>query len=103
MKRAFAIIAIALLSIISVNAKTIRGYVSDKEGKPVVGMTLVAYNTDAPAKSCTTVTGKDGYFELQVPDDLDISQIQKIFSNSCTSLVDYRSTWKGLFITVDKK
>lgn len=103
MKRVFAIIAIALMSIVSVNAKTVRGYVSDKEGKPVVGMTLVAYNVDTPSKSIRTITGNDGYFEMQVPDDLDISHIQKIFSNRYTSLIDYRSTWKGLLITVDQK
>ena len=103
MKRVFAIIAIALVSILSVNAKTVRGYVSDKEGKPVVGMTLVAYNLETPSKSTTTVTRSDGYFEVQVPDDRDVSQIQKIFSNSCTSVVDYRNTTKGLLITVDKK
>lgn len=103
MKRVFVIIAIALMSIASINAKTVRGYVSDKEGKPVVGMTLVAYCVDAPSKSSMTVTGKDGYFELRVPDDLDIRQIQKFFSNHFDSLVDYRVTWKGLFITVDRK
>lgn len=103
MKRAIAILAIALMSIVSVNAKTIRGYVSNKEGKPVVGMTIVAYYIDSPSKSITTVTGKDGYFEMQVPDDLDVTQIQKIFSNRYNSLIDYRSTWKGLYIKVDQK
>ncbi|MBR1538591.1 MAG: hypothetical protein IJ636_03700 [Bacteroidales bacterium] len=103
MKRVFVLIAIALMSIVSVNAKTVRGYVSDKEGKPVAGLTLVAYYVDDPSRSIKTVTGNDGYFEMQVPDDLDVAQIRQILSNRYTYLIDYRYSRKGLLITVDQK
>ena len=36
MKRIFVLLMVALMSAVTVNAKTVRGYVSDKEGNPVV-------------------------------------------------------------------
>ena len=36
MKRNFVLLMVALMSAVMVNAKTVRGYVSDKEGNPVV-------------------------------------------------------------------
>ena len=41
MKRIFVLLMVAMMSAAMVNAKTIRGYVSDKDGKPVVGMKMV--------------------------------------------------------------
>ena len=41
MKRIFALLVIALTSTMMLNAKNIRGYVSDKDGNPVVGMKMV--------------------------------------------------------------
>ena len=41
MKRIFVLLMVALMSVVIVNAKTVRGYVSDKDGNPVVGMKMV--------------------------------------------------------------
>ena len=41
MKRIFVLLIVALMSAVMVNAKTVRGYVSDKDGNPVVGMKMV--------------------------------------------------------------
>ena len=38
MKRKIVLLIVALMSAVIVNAKTVRGYVSDKDGNPVVGM-----------------------------------------------------------------
>ena len=38
MKRVFVLLMVALMSAVVVNAKTVRGYVSDNDGNPVVGM-----------------------------------------------------------------
>ena len=46
MKRIFVLLMVALMSAVTVNAKTVRGYVSDKEGNPVVGMKMVVVNAD---------------------------------------------------------
>lgn len=100
MKRVFVLVAVALMSIVCVNAKTVRGYVSDKDGKPVAGLRLVAYNMESPGQPVMTTTCSDGYFELNVPDDLDVSDIRKIFCNRSFSVVNYRSTTKGLEIIV---
>jgi uncharacterized GH25 family protein len=42
----------------------IRGVVSDKEGKPVAGVTVVAHNNGEPFRSDMTKTDADGKYEL---------------------------------------
>ena len=49
MKHLFVFL-VALMSAVTMNAKTVRGYVSDKEGNPVVGMKMVVVNADNPSK-----------------------------------------------------
>ena len=44
MKHIISLLMVVLISTVMANAKTVRGYVSDKEGKPVVGMKMVVVN-----------------------------------------------------------
>ena len=46
---------VALMSAVMVNAKTVRGYVSDNDGNPVVGMKMVVLNADNPSKKSVAV------------------------------------------------
>ena len=60
MKRIFVLLMVALMSVVIVNAKTVRGYVSDKDGNPVVGMKMVVVNADNPSKKSIAVTDEEG-------------------------------------------
>ena len=62
MKRKIVLLIVALMSAVIVNAKTVRGYVSDKDGNPVVGMKMVVVNADNPSKKSIAVTDDEGYF-----------------------------------------
>ena len=66
MKRVFVLLMVALMSAVTVNAKTVRGYVSDKDGNPVVGMKMVIVNADSPSRKSVAVllragTGQSGH------------------------------------------
>ena len=63
MKHLFVLL-VALMSAVTVNAKTVRGYVSDKDGNPVVGMKMVVVNADNPSKKSIAVTDDEGYFSI---------------------------------------
>ena len=66
MKRKIVLLIVALMSAVIVNAKTVRGYVSDKDGNPVVGMKMVVVNADNPSKKSIAVTDDEGYFSMPV-------------------------------------
>ena len=59
MKRVFVLMMVALMSAVMVNAKTIRGYVSDKDGNPVVGMKMVIVNVDSPSRKSVALTDEE--------------------------------------------
>lgn len=101
MKHLFVFL-VALMSAVTVNAKTVRGYVSDKEGNPVVGMKMVVVNADNPSKKSVAVTDEEGFFSMLVPDDLDTSDLVDVFASNGARIVRYRETFTGLRIVIEQ-
>ena len=101
MKRMFVLLTVALMSAVMVNAKTVRGYVSDKNGNPVVGMKMVVVNADNPQKKSIAVTDEKGHFSMLVPDNLDTSDLINVFAGNGTKVVQYRETSTGIRLVVD--
>lgn len=101
MKRVFVLLMVALMSAVMVNAKTVRGYVSDKDGNPVVGMKMVIVNADSPSRKSVAVTDKEGFFSVQVPDNLDTSDLVQLFANKGARVIQYRETATGLSIVME--
>ena len=101
MKRKFVLLMVALMSAVMMNAKTVRGYVSDKEGNPVVGMRMVVVNADNPSKKSIAVTDDEGYFSMPVPEELDTSDLVDVFASNGARIVRYRETSTGIRIVVE--
>lgn len=101
MKRYFVLMMVALMSVVIVDAKTVRGYVSDREGKPVVGLKMAVVKVDRPDQKFEAVTDKDGFFSVLVPDDLDTSDLVKVFGSPSTRVVQYRETVTGIRIVIE--
>ena len=100
MKHLFVFL-VALMSAVTVNAKTIRGYVSDKEGNPVVGMKMVVVNADNPSKKSVAVTEDEGSFSMPVPENLDTSDLVEVLAGNGARVVRYRETSTGIRIVVE--
>ena len=101
MKRVFVLLLVALMSAVVVNAKTVRGYVSDNDGNPVVGMKMVIVNVDSPSRKSVAVTDEDGFFSVQVPDNLDTSDLVDIFTCNGARVIRYRETSTGVRIVIE--
>lgn len=101
MKRVFVLLMVALMSAVVVNAKTVRGYVSDNDGNPVVGMKMVIVNVDSPSRKSVVVTDEDGFFSVQVPDNLDTSDLVDIFTRNSARVIRYRETSTGVRIVIE--
>ena len=101
MKRIFVLLIVALMSAVTVNAKTVRGYVSDKDGNPVVGMKMVVVNADNPSKKSVAVTDEEGYFSMPVPEDLDTSDLVEVIAGNGARVVRYRETSTGIRIVIE--
>ena len=102
MKRKIVLLIVALMSAVIVNAKTVRGYVSDKDGNPVVGMKMVVVNADNPSKKSIAVTDEEGYFSMPVPENLDTSDLVDVFASNGARIVRYRETFTGLRIVIEQ-
>ena len=100
MKRVFVLL-VALMSAVMVNAKTVRGYVSDKEGNPVVGMKMVVVDVDHPSRKSVAVTDEEGFFSVQVPDYLDTSDLVDMFASNGSRIIRYRETSTALRIVME--
>lgn len=101
MKRVFVLLMVALMSAVVVNAKTVRGYVSDNDGNPVVGMKMVIVNVDSPSSKSVAVTDKEGFFSVQVPDNLDTSDLVDLFASNGARIIRYRETTTGVRIVIE--
>ena len=99
MKRIIVFFA-ALMSAVMLNAKTVRGYVSDEKGNPIVGMKMVVVNAENPTKMNVTMTDDEGYFSMIVPEDLDTSDLVNLFANNGKKVVQYKETDTGIRIVV---
>ena len=100
MKHLFVFL-VALMSAVTVNAKTVRGYASDKDGNPVVGMKMVVVNADNPSKKSIAVTDEEGYFSMPVPEDLDTSDLVEVIASNGARVVRYRETSTGIRIVIE--
>jgi hypothetical protein len=101
MKRIFVLLFVALMSALMLNAKTVRGYVSDKDGNPVVGMKMVVVNADNPSQKSIAVTDDEGHFSMTVPENLDTSDLVDVFASNGARVVRYRETSTGILIVVE--
>ena len=101
MKRVFVLMMVALMSAVVVNAKTVRGYVSDKDGNPVVGMKMVIVNVDSPSRKNVAVTDEEGFFSVQVPDNLNTSDLVDVFASNGSRIIRYRQTSTWLRIVME--
>lgn len=101
MKRVTILLVVTLLSVVSVSAKTVRGYVSDPNGNPVVGMKMVVFNVDNPSGKSIAVTDEDGFFSVQVPDNLDTSDLVEVFTQRGARIIRYRETSTGIRIVIE--
>ncbi len=95
MKRIVVILVTLMISVVAANAKVVRGYVSDQNGKPVVGMKMVAMNADKNKTEDVVVTDKEGYFAFQVPDNVDTDDLREIFAKKGTKIISIRTTATG--------
>ena len=100
MKRIIVFFA-ALMSAVMLNAKTVRGYVSDEKGNPIVGMKMVVVNAENPTKMNVTMTDDEGYFSMVVPEDLDTSDLVNLFANNGKKVVQYKETDTGIRIVLE--
>ena len=101
MKRKFVLLMVALMSAVMMNAKTVRGYVSDKDGNPVVGTKMVVVNADNPSQKSIAVTDDEGHFSMTVPENLDTSDLVDVFASNGARVVRYRETSTGILIVVE--
>ena len=105
MKRVFVLMTAALMGLMSIpaEAKVVRGYVTDRDGNPVQGVRMLVVNKDSPDRGCAASTDADGFFSVQVPDNLNTLDILDIFSQNGTRVVRYRETGGTLRITIEPK
>ena len=103
MKRVIALLVVALMSVAMLNAKNVSGYVSDKNGNPVVGLKMVVVNADCPAdEKLVVATDVEGYFSLSVPETMDVDNLTEVFSQRSLRVVKFWKTPCGsLRIVVD--
>ena len=98
MKRLFVLLVVALLSTVVMSAKTVRGYVSDQNGDPVVGVRMIVANQDAP-EHALVVAETD---EIGVPDDLDVEDLPSVFAKRGAKVIKYWVSLSGMIeIVVD--
>ena len=97
----------ALAAYKTAGIENVRGYVSDQDGNPVVGLKMVVQNTDYPShERVVTQTDVEGYFSVSVPDDLDVENLLQLFSRKGTDVVKYWVTPTGqlhIVIETEKK
>ena len=107
MKRVFVLLTVALLGLMAIStnadAKVVRGFVTDQDGNPVEGVRMVVVNEEQPGQRCFASTDADGYFSVQVPDNMDTSEILNVFSQNGTRVVRYRETNGTVRITIEPK
>ena len=102
MKRVFVLLTVAFMGI-NAEAKVVRGYVTDRNGKPVQGVKMMVVNEDLQGRKYIASTDADGFFSMQVPDNMDTSEILDVFSQNGTRVVRYRETNGTVRITIEPK
>ena len=107
MKRVFVLLTVAFMGLmamgINAEAKVVRGYVTDRNGKPVQGVKMMVVNEDLQGRKYIASTDADGFFSVQVPDNMDTSVILDVFAQNGTRVVRYRETNGTVRITIEPK
>ena len=107
MKRVFVLLTVAFMGLmamgVNAEAKVVRGYVTERNGKPVQGVKMMVVNEDLPGRKYIASTDADGFFSMQVPDNMDTSEILDVFSQNGTRVVRYRETNGTVRITIEPK
>lgn len=90
MKRIFVLLVVALMSTMVMSAKSVRGFVSDVNGNPVAGVKMLVANAETTSHGLVmTETDEEGYFQINVPDDLDVENLLEVFTRRGAKLVQY--------------
>lgn len=91
------------MSTMVMSAKTVRGYVSDQNGDPVVGVRMIVANQDAPKQALViSETDQTGFFEIAVPDDLNVEDIPNVFAQRGAKVIKYWVSMSGMIeIVID--
>lgn len=90
MKRIFVLLVVALMSTMVMSAKSVRGFVSDVNGDPVAGVKMLVANAETTSRGLVmTETDEEGYFQINVPDDLDVENLLEVFTRRGAKLVQY--------------
>ena len=94
MKKLILIMFCAMLSLAAVaqHNRLVKGYVMNEEGESLSGVTIKAVNSES-----STVTDKDGYFEIKV------SVYTKYVEASCSDYITDRAKIDGFYITFKLK
>ena len=96
MKRIIVLLVVALMSTVMLNAKNVRGFVSDKDGKPVAGVKMVMPVADQCGRTVVmTETDADGYFSVKLPDGVEALNPHKVFARKDMSVERYWVTPTG--------
>lgn len=107
MKRIIVLLVVALMSTVMLNAKNVRGFVSDKDGKPVAGVKMVMPIADRSGRSTVMAeTDADGYFSVKLPDGVDALNPHKVFARKDMSVERYWVTPTGqirIVVDTDRK
>ena len=64
-------------------------------------MKMVIVNVDSPSRKSVSVTDEEGYFSVQVPDNLDTSDLVDMFASNGSRIIRYRQTSTGLRIVME--
>ena len=105
MKRIIVLLVVALMSSVMLNAKNVRGFVSDKDGKPVAGVKMVMPRA-GQSGPVMTVTDADGYFSVKLPDNVDALNPHKVFARKDMRVEKYWVTPTGqirIVVDTDRK
>jgi len=107
MKRVFILMTVALMGLmtmgVNADAKVVRGYVTDRDGNPVQSVKVVIVNEDYPGRRCMASTDAEGYFSVQVPDNMDTSEILDVFSQNGTKVIRYKEANGTVRIMIEPK
>ena len=107
MKRIIVLLVVALMSSMMLNAKNVRGFVSDKDGNPVAGVKMVVPMTGQPGQTIVmTETDADGFFSVKLPDGVDALNPHKVFARTDMSVERYWVTPTGqirIVVNTDRK
>ena len=101
-QKLFFLIVAALLCSFWASAKTVRGFVYDVDGNPVSNVKMVIVNLEKPGTTTTILTNEEGFFCVQVPDNIDTDDPMVLFARGSYKVLRYHQTSTGVRVVVDR-